>query len=179
MQIVKTVVKLANIIKKDEVALLEVWDITEGLKDKRGAYLQLSEGKFSDVNEEKWLLIRDWVIDRNGIYCDEDEKYSRFYQDQNWLIDNNSLRNDGGLELILLNISGRPSKGICAIYKEWKNMDIDSMVVIDENTTLENLSFDEWKKNVELLTGHYIDWSKLEDGKEDDFINKNKNPIKN
>ena len=81
MKICKTVKSLVNVLKKDEVALLKVWDIMDGLgAESKGVYLNLGEGKYSGVGEENWLLIRDWIIDQDGIYCSENEKYSRYFQ---------------------------------------------------------------------------------------------------
>jgi len=81
----KTVKGLVNTIKKGEVALLKVWDIMDGIgAEGKGAYLNLGEGKFAGVGEENWLLIREWIVDQNGIWCSEDKKYSRFYQDQKY-----------------------------------------------------------------------------------------------
>jgi len=94
----------------------------------------------------------------------------------NWLIDNNSRRH-GMRDLVLLNFSKKIDNCVCAVYTEWKHMETYSVVQMDKNTLLENLTFDQWKKNVELLTGHHIDWSKIEEGSDDYRINKNKNPL--
>ena len=94
----------------------------------------------------------------------------------NWLIDNNSRRH-GMRDLVLLNLSKKVDKRICASYTEWENMNVYSAVQINKNTLLENLSFDQWKEKVELLTGHYIDWVKIAEGSDDYRINKNKNPL--
>jgi len=77
----RTVKGLVNTIKRGEVALLKVWDIMENsLSNGKGAYLNLGEGRYAGVGEENWLLIREWIVDQDGIWCSENEKYARFYE---------------------------------------------------------------------------------------------------
>lgn len=75
----RTVDGLKRALRKGESAQLLVWDVMVNHFDVGGVYLNLGGGAYAYVGKETWEAIRDFVVNSNGNYYKNINKFQSFY----------------------------------------------------------------------------------------------------
>jgi hypothetical protein len=73
---------LSIAVKRGEIATLLVWDVMSNHFEQGGAYLNLGGGAFSYVGKENWELIRNHIVNPNGEYYKNLNRYQAYYNQE-------------------------------------------------------------------------------------------------